>query len=135
MGRLLCRHPIRDRLRQSLCGCPGDQAKRTDAHEPAQQRGRAQGKDRGSRARGSIARRAGDTARFNVTTFTGDKQAPLQIIQACWAICLSNICLKVTLYSCKKKKANILSGESNGTYDKELACYCVGEWDSRQVQT
>ena len=35
----------------------------------------------------------------------------------------------------RKKQTNILSAKSNGTYDKKLACYCVSEWDSRQVQT
>lgn len=35
----------------------------------------------------------------------------------------------------RKKQTNILSGKSNGTYDKKLTCYCVGKWDSRQVQT
>lgn len=58
-----------------------------------------------------------------------------EVIQACWTICPSNICLSVTLYSCKKKNPNILSGKSNRTYDKKLLCYHVGEWDSRQVQT
>lgn len=51
----------------------------------------------------------------------------------CWTICLSNICLNVTLCSCEKGKKNqsrVLSGKSDGTSGKKLLATV---WVSRSL--